>query len=160
VHRRPAYLFALAGLSEEPADVARDFIATSLGSIERVPSDALETPFFASAALPMPKGVVIVNPRTQSVTIAEVDARGHFRAEVPVLAGPNPLELVATTSDDAQESLDWLVRFDDSLVQHSRLAAEREHMRETRGKRLDVHAEAEGLGADPWNDGPGAITTE
>jgi hypothetical protein len=154
------HLFALAGVSEEPADVARDFIATSLGSIERVSSDALETPFFASAALPMPQGVVIVNPRTQSVTIAEVDARGHFRAEVPVLAGPNPLELVATTSDDAQESLDWLVRFDDSLVQQSRLAAEREHMRETRGKRLDVHAEAEGLGADPWNDGPGAITTE
>lgn len=154
------HLFALGGLAEEPSAVVQDFIATSLGRYERVAPDALPTPFFASSTLPKPKGVVIVNPRTQSVTTAEVDSQGRFRAEVPVLAGPNPLEVVATTSDDEQKSLDWLVRFDDSLMLRTRLAAEREHMWATRGKRMDVHAEAGTLGADPWNDGSGEVRVE
>lgn len=148
------HLYALAGLAEEPGTVARDFIETSMGRFERVTDAALMTPFFASATLPTPQSVVIVNPRTQDVTVAEVDALGHFRAEVAVLPGPNPLELVATTSDDRNESLDWLIRYDDTLEQQQRLAAERQRMRLTRGKHLDLESEARALEADPWSEGP------
>ena len=150
------HVFGLAGVAQRPGPVARDFVETSLGMLSRVSQDALATPFFARARLPIPDGLVIVNPRTQAVTAATVDARGHFRAEVPVVAGPNPLELVATTSDEHSQSLDWLVRFDDSLEQRKRLAFERERMRVTRGKRLDVEAEARTLPADPWGAGPEA----
>jgi len=155
------HLYALAGVAEEAGPVARDFVETSMGSFERVSVDRLATPFFASATLPTPKAVVIVNPRTQGVTVAKLDSAGRFRAEVPVLSGPNPLEVVATTSDDLSESLDWLVRYDDTLAQRHRLAAERERMRATRGKRIDIEAEARTLAADPWNEAaPGPVTVQ
>jgi hypothetical protein len=154
------HLFALAGHAEAASPLARGLAERAHGSVRRVPAGAFDNAFFAAVKLPLPKAVTIYNPRTQETTRARLDANGRFRASVPMEAGENPLQVVATTTSQSQGETQWNVRYDASAARDAFLAGERERIRRVRArKKLEISVGPDELAARSDHDlpAPGAL---
>jgi hypothetical protein len=129
------HVFALAGHAEEASPLVHDLALRSHGSVRRVPFGAFDNAFFTAVKLPLPKAVKIFNPRTKDTIVARLDANGRFRAAVPMEAGDNPLQIVATTTARGHGEAEWKVRYDATAARDSFLEAERARIRRVRARK-------------------------
>jgi hypothetical protein len=131
------HMFAMGGLSEELAPSLRDLFDRANAHFHRVLRPALARPFFSRVPLPHVTAVVVAN-RTLGggESSARITPNGRFSATLVASAGINQLWARATLSDGATAEREWAFEFDDTIVRERLIAAEREHMRRVREKRL------------------------
>lgn len=134
-----AYLFGMGGLSEELAPELAALLEQSDAHFHRVLRPSLDRPFFSVVPLPRVTKVVVEN-RTAGggATPARVSPNGSFATTLVAAAGTNRVWARATLSDGETTEREWAFEFDDRLVRERLLAAEREHMRRVRQKRLQL----------------------
>jgi hypothetical protein len=133
------HFFGMGGLAETLAPEVEEIFAVADADFRRVLRPALDTPFLDAVPLPRVTGVVLENRTTGGgETRAEVSSSGRFATTLVAAAGPNELWARATLSDGATTEREWVFEFDDRLVRERLLAAEREHMRRVRQKRLTL----------------------
>jgi hypothetical protein len=133
------HLFGMGGLSEPLEPELDALLESAEARFHRVLPPAYEQPFFSVVPLPRVTRVVVENRTTGSgETRAQVSPSGRFVTTLVAAAGTNRMWARATLSDGATTEREWDFEFDDRLVRERLLAAEREHMRRMRQKRLTL----------------------
>ncbi|HVN37455.1 MAG TPA: vWA domain-containing protein [Myxococcota bacterium] len=127
------HLVGLAGVADVTPKSVESALRTSGGSLHRIASAAVSTPFLDDVPLPELRAVTIEN-RTAELPPrdAAIQPDGRFAITLPAAPGPNELKLRATLSDGATVERDWDFRFDESWVRERLLAAEAERLRRAR----------------------------
>ncbi len=135
---------ALGGLAAEDPALVRRALTHARGSFRRVPPQAYATPFLGAIALPVAEAVWVEgNAAKYPGVAASLDARGGFRVRVPVASGANALVIHARTSDGVVHERRFALVFDDALVLEKVREAERERIRASQRKRLEIRPDPE-----------------
>jgi hypothetical protein len=120
---------ALGGLVPEDPALVRRALEHTRGSFRRVPPQSFATPFFDAIALPVAERVWVEARTAQDPDVpAVLDAKGAFRARVPVARGANTLVIHARTSDGALVGRRLGFVFDDRLVPEGARAPQRKQI--------------------------------
>ena len=136
--------FALGGLAADDPALARRTLEHARGSFRRIAPRSYGSAYASVLELPVAEEVWVELPEGRGRVDADVNAEGRFVAQVPVVAGSNPLRVRARMSGGRESERRFDLVFDASQTYENILARERARIRQAQQRRLEVHVEESG----------------